>query len=893
MDQTAEQNRLDEANKGASAWRRWGPYISERAWGTVREDYSADGSAWDYFPHDHARSKAYRWNEDGIAGFSDRKNRLCISLALWNENDPILKERMFGLAGPQGNHGEDVKEYFYYLDSTPTHSYAKCLYKYPQKAYPYSDLVQTNGARDKHQPEYELIDTGIFDNNEYFDVFVEYAKATPNDILARITIHNRAEHDAPIRVVPTVWFRNTWSWYEHPQRPSMEARQKATGIVDAHHPELGDFEILAEGECELLFTENETNNERLYQSPNANKYAKDGINDYIVGGKTDAVNPAHTGTKFGAHYRMTIPAGGSATVRMRLRSKADAANGEPFDGRFDNTFTVRINEADEFYAGVISPTLPDDDRSIMRQAMAGMMWCKQYYRYVVREWLHGDATMPTPPPQRLHGRNSDWGHVYSSDVMSMPDSWEYPWFAAWDLAFHCVTISLIDAEFAKKQLILLNREWYMAPSGQLPAYEWAFGDVNPPVQAWAAFRVYQIDAKRRGGKGDRLFLEREFQKLMLNFTWWVNRKDRQGNNIFEGGFLGLDNIGIFDRSQPLPNGGFIEQSDGTSWMAAYALNLMNIAIELAQYDRAYEDVASKFWEHFLYIAAAINGADHSTFSLYDETDGFFYDVLNLSDGSRVPMKFRSAVGLIPLFAVQTIEQSQLDSMKGFTRRMNWFIDNRQDLTQNVASMRERGKNERLLMSLMDITQLRSVLKYMLDEDEFLSPHGIRSVSKIYDGKPYSLTIDGQTYSIDYEPAESTTGLFGGNSNWRGPVWMPLNFLMIESLQKYHYYLGDEFTVEFPTRSGNMMTLWDVSQELSKRLASIFKRDEQTGLRPVHGGVDKFQHDPNFNEYVWFYEYFNGDNGAGVGASHQTGWTGLVAKLMQQTGEYDKHPPSTN
>ncbi len=891
MNQTAEQNRLDEANKGASAWRRWGPYISERAWGTVREDYSADGAAWDYLPHDQARSKAYRWNEDGIAGFSDRKNRICIALSLWNENDPILKERMFGLAGPQGNHGEDVKEYFYYLDSTPTHSYAKCLYKYPQKAYPYSDLVQTNGGRDKHQPEYELIDTGIFDSNEYFDVFVEYAKASPNDILARITIHNRAAHDAPVRVIPTVWFRNNWTWYENPKRPSMEARQGATGIVDAHHPEMGDYEIFAEGECELLFTENETNNERLYQEPNANKYAKDGINDYIVNGKTDTVNPAHTGTKFGAHYRLNIPAGGSATVKVRLRGKADSADGEPFDGRFDTTFATRISEADEFYAGVIPTTLPEDDRSIMRQAMAGMMWCKQYYRYVVREWLKGDPTMPPPPPQRLNGRNSEWGHVYSSDVLSMPDSWEYPWFAAWDLAFHCIPISLIDSEFAKKQLVLLTREWYMSPSGQLPAYEWAFGDVNPPVHAWSAFRVYQIDAKQRGGKPDRLFLERVFQKLMLNFTWWVNRKDRQGNNIFEGGFLGLDNIGIFDRSQPLPNGGFIEQSDGTSWMAMYALNLMNIAIELAQHDRAYEDIASKFWEHFLYIAAAINGTDGKTFSLYDETDGFFYDVLNLSDGSRVPMKFRSAVGLIPLFAVQTIEQSQLDTMKGFTRRMNWFIDNRKDLTQNVASMRERGKNERLLLSIMDVTQLRSVLKYMLDEDEFLSPHGIRSVSKIYDGNPYCLTLNGETYSIDYEPAESTTGLFGGNSNWRGPVWMPINYLIIESLQKYHYYLGDEFKVEFPTRSGNMMTLWDVSQELSKRLSSIFQRDEQTGLRPVHGGVDKFQHDPNFNEYVWFYEYFNGDNGAGVGASHQTGWTGLVAKLMQQTGEYDQRPPS--
>ncbi len=881
MDQTAEQKRLHQADLRNVHWKRWGPYLSERAWGTVREDYSATGEAWDYFPHDQARSKAYRWNEDGIGGISDRRQRICFAIALWNEKDPILKERMFGLTGSEGNHGEDGKEYYYYLDSTPTHSYMKFLYKYPQAAYPYNDLVETNRRRGKHDMEYELIDTGVFNENRYFDVFVEYAKALTEDIFVKITAINRGPDDAPLRILPTLWFRNTWSWGYDVVKP--EVRHIGEGLesdpcVSIVEPYYGKRWLYFDNCPELLFTENESNTKRLYNQPLDGQYVKDGINNYVVNGEHGAVNPTHYGTKVSGHYRQMIPAGQSVTVRVRL---SGAMVNAPFD-QFDETFDARMKEADEFYDTVIPNSLTQDGKSVMRQALAGMLWSKQYYHYVVKTWLDGDPSQPPPPKQRRNGRNHDWKQIFNSDVLSMPDTWEYPWFAAWDLAFHCIPLSLVDSDFAKEQLILLTREWYMHPNGQLPAYEWAFGDVNPPVHAWSAWRVYQIERKRRG-KGDLMFLERVFQKLMINFTWWVNRKDAEGNNVFEGGFLGLDNIGVFDRSAPLPTGGFIEQSDGTSWMAMYTLNLLAIAMELARYDHAYEDIASKFWEHFLYIANAMGTMGGEDCSLWNEEDGFFYDVLHLPDGNRFPLKVRSVVGLIPMFAVETIDPDIVQSLNGFRKRMNWFMDNRPDLTKHAASMRVKGIGERRLLSILNPDQLRRVLKLMLDENEFLSPHGIRAVSRYHKEHPYSVQVNGVSYSVDYEPAESTTGLFGGNSNWRGPIWMPINYLIIESLQKYHYYLGDDFLVEFPTGSGNMMNLWDISQELSRRLARIFLRDGE-GKRPVHGGVDKFQFDPNFNEYVWFYEYFHGDIGAGLGASHQTGWTGLVAKLIQQSGE---------
>ncbi|MFN0107503.1 MAG: MGH1-like glycoside hydrolase domain-containing protein [Blastocatellia bacterium] len=886
----AEERRLEESRQRTAHWKRWGPYLSERAWGTVREDYSAHGTAWDYLPHDHARSKAYRWNEDGLAGISDRHQQICFAVALWNGRDPILKERPFGLTGSEGNHGEDVKEYYFYLDSTPTHSYMKHLYKYPQAEFPYARLVEENQRRDKLSPEFELIDTGVFDDDRYFDVFVEYAKAGVEDILIRINVVNRGPEAAQLDVLPTLWFRNTWSWNGNATRPQLRRSDGAAGqqgeTVVVNHQAYGQRYLYCEGKPELLFTENDTNTQRLYGQDNGSAYFKDSINDYVVHGAHEAVNPRQTGTKMAAQYRLNIAPGETVTLRLRLTDTEMISTGETPFADFDATFAERKREADEFYEDIIPADVSGDSRNVMRQAFGGLLWSKQFYHYIVNDWLKGDSQQPAPPADRQRGRNHEWSHLHNADVISMPDKWEYPWYAAWDLAFHCVPLALVDSEFAKEQLLLMLREWYMHPNGQLPAYEWAFGDVNPPVHAWAAWRVYKIE-KKRLGVGDTVFLKRVFQKLLLNFTWWVNRKDAHGMNIFQGGFLGLDNIGVFDRSAPLPTGGHIAQSDGTSWMAMYALNLMAIALELAKEDKSYEDVASKFWEHFLYIARAMNNrgpfGKEAEIKLWNEEDGFFYDVLHLPEGEPFPMKVRSMVGLIPLYAVETLEPEALDQLPDFKRRMEWFINNRPDLIGNVACMDEPGRGERRLMSVVNQDQLRSVLKVMLDENEFFSPHGIRAVSRHHRDNPYILKVDGLEHRVDYEPAESSTGLFGGNSNWRGPIWFPVNFLIIESLQKFHHYLGDDFRVECPTGSGQMMTLWQVSEELSRRLSRIFLRGED-GRRPVHGSAEKFQHDPHWRDLLLFYEYFHGDNGAGIGASHQTGWTGLVAKLLQQCGD---------
>jgi Glycosyl hydrolase family 63 C-terminal domain len=885
---TSEERRLEESRDRQAHWKRWGPYVSERGWGTVREDYSANGTAWEYLPHDEARSKAYRWNEDGLAGICDRHQKICFALALWNGRDPILKERLFGLTGNQGNHGEDVKECYYYLDSTPTHSYMKYLYKYPQKAFPYEQLVAENGRRGRDQPEFELADTGVFEENRYFDVVVEYAKASTEDILVRIEVANRGPEAAELHVLPTVWFRNTWSWGRGEARPELHA--VSDSAIELNEPQYGKRWLLTDGAAELLFTENETNTRRLYGDEGGPRHAKDGINDYVVSGDAGAVNAARRGTKAAAHHRLMVGAGETVTLRLRLTDTVspgqnfgpgDAREDAALGAEFDYIFEERKLEADQFYDAVTPADLSADARNVMRQSFAGLLWSKQFYHYIVEDWLDGDPGCAPPPEQRKEGRNHEWTHLYNADVMSMPDKWEYPWYAAWDLAFHCVPLALVDSEFAKEQLALLVREWYMHPNGQLPAYEWALGDVNPPVHAWAAWRVYKIEKKRRG-VGDRAFLERVFHKLMLNFTWWVNRKDAEGRNIFQGGFLGLDNIGVFDRSKPLPTGGILEQADGTGWMATYSLNLLAIAMELASEDPCYEDVASKFWEHFLYIAKAINSLG-SDGGMWSEEDGFFYDVLHLPSGAHVPMKIRSMVGLVPLFAVETLEPATVDMLRGFKRRMDWFIEHRPDLAGNVPCMNIPGEGQRRLLSVVNGEQLRRVLHFVLDESEFLSPYGIRALSRFHKDHPFVLPVDGTEYKVDYEPAESTTGLFGGNSNWRGPVWFPVNYLLIESLQKFHHYLGDEYRVECPTGSGNFMTLWEVAAEISRRLTRTFLRDAD-GKRPVHGGSSRYQTDAHWKDLVLFYEYFHGDNGAGIGASHQTGWTGLVSKLLQQSGE---------
>ena len=906
---TAEERRLEESRLRQVHWKRWGPYLSERQWGTVREDYSPYGTAWEYFPHDHARSRAYRWGEDGIGGISDRHQRICFALALWNGRDAILKERLFGLTGNEGNHGEDVKEYYFYLDSTPTHSCMKFLYKYPQAAFPYTELVEENRRRGRKAPEYELLDTGVFAENRYFDVFIEYAKATAEDILIRITAHNRGPEAAELHLLPTLWFRDTWSWGRDPARPSLALVPAPPGTmaIQADEKTIGTRWLLCEGAPEPLFTENETNFKRLWGAQNRTPFVKDSINDYVVHGYRHVVNPAQVGTKAAALYRLRLGPGDSEMLRLRFTNQPphvdtkrewDIPNGpvrrsavvplpvqipeHPFGDEFEQVFAMRLAEADEFYAQRAPKGISEDSRNVQRQAFAGLLWTKQYYHYDLRTWLEGDPAGPPPPQERKRGRNRDWTHLYNEDVISMPDKWEYPWYAAWDLAFHCVPLALIDPDYAKDQLILLLREWYMHPNGQLPAYEWAFGDVNPSVHAWAAWRVYKIE-KRIRGKADRAFLERVFHKLLLNFTWWVNRKDPDGMNVFQGGFLGLDNIGVFDRSAPLPTGGHLEQSDGTSWMGMYCLNMLAIALELAREEMSYEDVASKFFEHFVYIAHAMNNRGGEGIELWDEEDGFYYDVLHLPDGSHHFLKIRSMVGLVPLFAVEMLEPEIVDRLQGFKRRMQWFIDNHPDVPDHIEMTQRSSRGVRRLLSLVNRRQLVSVLRYMLDENEFLSPHGIRALSKHHREHPYVLHVNGHENRVDYEPAESTTALFGGNSNWRGPVWFPMNFLLIESLQKFHHYFGDCLKVELPTGSRSTVPLWEVARDLSHRLTHLFLRASD-GRRPAFGNLEIFQTDPYWRNLLLFHEYFQGDTGVGVGASHQTGWTALVAKLIEQSGE---------
>jgi hypothetical protein len=895
---SAERNRLQDTH---SNWRRWGPYVSDRAWGTVREDYSANGDAWNHFPHDHARSRVYRWNEDGIAGICNDHQDLCFALALWNGADPILKERLFGLGGPEGNHGEDVKECYFYLDSTPTHSYMKMLYKYPQAEFPYRSLIEENRRRGKFDPEYELIDTGIFDGNRYFDVFVEYAKADTDDILIKVTVNNRGPGAAHLWLLPTLWFRNTWGWGRDDRMPNIAAGGDAKHMVATHHA-LGEYHLYCEAADALLFTDNETNVQRLYGAPNRTPYVKDAFHEYLIHRNTSAVNPQREGTKAAALYAREIATNDEITVRLRL-VRTRATMPAPF-GDFDARFAQRKQEVDAFYdelqdwplANSQSPLANHADlKQIQRQAFAGMLWSKQYYNYDVPMWLNGDPSQPPPPNERKRGRNREWFHVDNGDVISMPDKWEYPWYASWDLAFHCIPLALVDAEFAKSQLDLFTREWYQHPNGQLPAYEWNFSDVNPPVLGWAAWRVFQIDRKQPHetnphDKGDVLFLERVFHKLLLNFTWWVNRKDFEGNNVFQGGFLGLDNIGVFDRSAPLPTGGHIEQSDGTSWMGMYSLNLMKIALELAQHNPVYEDIATKFFEHFLYIADAMNNISGDGIALWNEEDEFFYDVLHLPHGEEFPLKVRSMVGLIPLFAVETIDPDMIDRLPGFKQRLEWFINNRPDLARLISRWQEPGMGERRLIALTRGHRMKRLLKRMLDPNEFLSDYGIRALSKYHEAHPYVLHANGMENVVRYEPGESRSSLFGGNSNWRGPIWFPVNFLLIESLQKFHHYFGDDFKVECPTGSGQFLTLNEVADEISNRLINLFVRDAD-GTRAIYGD-SPFQNDPLWRDCIAFHEYFNGDTGEGIGASHQTGWTGLVAKLIQQQAERVPHRRET-
>jgi len=874
---TAEQRRLDENSRGERPWKLWGPYLSERQWGTVREDYSPFGTAWEYLPHDAARSRAYRWGEDGIAGVSDDRQLLCLAVALWNGHDPILKERLFGLTNSEGNHGEDVKELYYYLDATPTHSFLRMLYKYPQRAFPYDALVDGNRRRGMDEPELELIDTGAFHESRYFDVFVEYAKASPDDVLMRISVHNRGPDDARLDVLPQLWFRNTWSWTAAAARPELHALEAST--IGALHPELGSYTLHCDGDPTLLFCDNDTNTLRLFGSGAPGHY-KDAFHEYVVAGRRDAVNPSRTGTRSAALYRLTVPAGGARQVRVRLTGTTSSGSDAFAD--FDAVFALRQREADDFY-GALQHALPDTERrAVQRQAFAGLLWSKQFYYYDVPQWLHGDPAQPPPPPERLRGRNHDWYHLNNADIVSMPDKWEYPWYAAWDLAFHCIPLALIDAQFAKSQLVLLTREWYMHPNGQLPAYEWALGDVNPPVHAWAAWRVFEIDRRQRGDAGDTAFLERILHKLTLNFTWWVNRRDIEGNNIFQGGFLGLDNVGVFDRGAPLPTGGHINQSDGTSWMAMYSLNLMRISLELAQHNPVYEDIATKFFEHFLQIASAMSSMAGDGVGLWDVQDEFYYDVLQLPTGERKPLRLRSMVGLIPLFAVETLEPQLLDKVPNFRARLEWFLAYRPDLARLVSRWSEPGSGERRLLSLLRGHRMKCLLRRMLDETEFLSEYGVRSLSRCHRDAPYVLSEAGRTFSVSYQPAESTSGLFGGNSNWRGPIWLPMNYLVIESLQKFHHYYGDDFRIEHPTGSRNFMTLDAVATELSNRLARLFL-PHADGRRAVVRQHGAFANDPHFRDYVLFHEFFHGDDGHGLGASHQTGWTGLIAKLLQPRG----------
>ncbi|MHB8629420.1 MAG: MGH1-like glycoside hydrolase domain-containing protein [Aggregatilineales bacterium] len=876
--QTHEQERL----KADAPWSLWGPYLSERAWGTVREDYSPNGAAWEYFPHDHARSRVYRWNEDGLAGICDEHQRLCFALALWNGHDPILKERLFGLTGPEGNHSEDCKEYYYYLDSTPTHSCMKMLYKYPQAAFPYGWLIEENRRRGRDVPEFELLDTGVFNENRYFDVFVEYAKAAPDDILIRISAVNRGPDSALLHLLPTLWFRNTWAWGRDDRRPGLtQSAAGKTPAIRASHHSLGGYTLYCEGAEQLLFTDNETNSTRLYGVPGV-RFSKDAFHEYVIGGNEGAVNPDGHGTKAAAHYEATIEPGATFEIRLRLRKTDSTVKNKTQFSDFTRVFDQRQREANEFYAALQPAGLSEDLANVQRQAFAGMLWSKQFYHYNVEDWLEGDPAQPPPPPERRNGRNHEWVYLNNAEVLSMPDKWEYPWYAAWDLAFHCIPLALVDSGFAKNQLTLILREWYQHPNGQVPAYEWAFGDVNPPVLAWAAWRVYKIDQKQTG-VADVAFLERNFHKLLLNFTWWVNRKDAEGRNVFQGGFLGLDNIGVFDRSATLPTGGHLDQSDGTSWMAMFSLNLMTIALELAKHNLIYEDIATKFFEHFLYIAGAMNNIGHEGFSLWDNQDEFFYDVLHTPDGQMLPLRVRSLTGLIPLLAVETIDPETLSHVPGFRSRLEWFLGHRPHLANLVSRWQIPGEGERRLLALVRGHRLKCLLRRALDPSEFLSDYGIRSVSKIHAANPYVLHVNGTPYVVNYEPAESRSGLFGGNSNWRGPVWFPINYLLIESLQKFHHYYGDDFKVECPTGSGQYLTLSEIADELSKRLIGLFARGAEK-RRPFNGDHPTLQSDPNWRDHILFYEYFHGDSGVGLGASHQTGWTGLVAKLIQQQGE---------
>jgi hypothetical protein len=883
MTTTAESERLEAARSQNVPWKKWGPYLSERQWGTVREDYSENGNAWDYFTHDQARSRAYRWGEDGLAGISDDKQHLCFSLALWNGNDPILKERLFGLTNSEGNHGEDVKEYYFYLDSTPTHSYMKYLYKYPQRAYPYDDLVSTNRKRARSDFEYELIDTGVFDDDRYFDVFVEYAKETPEEILVAITVWNRGPEPATLHVLPTLWFRNTWSWNKDATRPIIKQVEEPNNtLVSAWHPELGERFLHCQGEPEFIFTENETNQERLFGTANSSPYVKDGINSFVVHGQQEAVNGEKKGTKASAHYVVSVMPGESHTLRLRLSarepgegSNSNRAAVDPFSS-FDAMMAARRREADEFYSTVIPSSLSADASNVMRQALAGMLWSKQFYYYDVDKWLEEHGSDPFKSNGRRAPRNDHWHHMHNADIISMPDKWEYPWYAAWDLAFHVLALTLVDEDFGKQQLDLMLRADYLHPNGQLPAYEWNFGDVNPPVQAWSTIFTYRLEKARRG-QGDLEWLERSFQKLLMNFTWWVNRKDPGGRNAFEGGFLGLDNIGIFDRSSPLPTGGFLEQADGTAWMALFCQNMIEISAELALERPAYVDMVQKFVEHFLWIARAMVDSGRQT-SMWDEEDGFFYDVLRLPDGRSQSLKVRSIVGLLPLCAVTVFEGEVGRKYPEVKQRLREFIGSRPELRAFIHDPGKSGCGGRLMTAILSEDKLRRVLARMLDENEFLSPFGIRALSKKHADQPYVLRVGDQEYSVSYLPAESDNGMFGGNSNWRGPIWMPFNGLAVRALLQYYLYYGNEFTIECPTGSGQQKNLYEIAEELARRNCSIFLRD-QGGRRPVYGGTTKFQEDPHWRECLSFYEYFHGDNGAGLGASHQTGWTGIIARAM--------------
>jgi len=880
---TNEQKRVDETTQHHVHWRRWGPYLSERQWGTVREDYSANGSAWDFFPHSDAPARAYRWGEDGIAGISDNHQRLCFGIALWNGKDAILKERLYGHTWSEGNHGESVKEYYYYVDSTPTHSYMSYLYRYPQAKFPYEEMLAESKRRSRKDPEVELIDTGVFDDDRYFEVHVDFAKRTADDIFIRIRIQNRAAEAHQLTVLPTLWFRNTWAWTTNAPKPKLNmATSPGPGVscISAQHNTLGDYFFSFQTADDILFTDNETNSQKLFGKPSNAKFTKDAFHNYLIRGAKDAVNPIRAGTKAAPLYRLNCAAGSETVINLRLCSEAEFRSSSLAEA--PSLFSLRKKEADEFYDSIAPAHLPANLRQVQREAFAGLLWTKQYYHYIVEDWLNGDETSPAPPPQRKHGRNSTWTHLYNDDILSMPDKWEYPWYASWDSAFHVIPFAMIDPDFAKRQLILLTREWYMHPNGQIPAYEWDFNDVTPPVHAWAAYRIYKIE-RRMTGKPDRNFLERVFQKLLLNFTWWVNRKDPKGQNVFQGGFLGLDNIGVFDRSKELPTGGHIKQSDSTSWMAMYCLNMLVIAIELAKENSAYEDIASKFFEHFLYIAYAMNHRSSEVYGLWDEDDGFYYDILHLPNGQVQFLKVRSLVGLIPLLAVLTLEPEIVDKMPGFKRRLNWFIENRPDLKNDVASMDKPGVGERLLLALVSEDRFRKILARMLDPNEFLSPFGVRSLSKYHQQNPYILQAGGDTHRVDYEPAESASSIYGGNSNWRGPIWWPINFLLIEAIQRFSHYYGDDLKLECPTGSGKYITLWEISTELSQRLLRIFQTDA-AGVRPADAPRERPQAKGFFQAHPLFYEYFHGETGKGLGASHQTGWTAIVAKLIQQCGE---------